>query len=62
MSGRKEGQRIRDRKCNPSDSAAVSSKPDPSVVALDQALTGLSAGDPRKDQIAELRFFGGYNH
>ena len=29
------------------------------VLALDQALTRLAAFDPRKSQVAELRFFGG---
>ena len=29
------------------------------LVALDEALTGLSALDPRKSRIIELRFFGG---
>ena len=29
------------------------------VVALDEALNGLAALDPRKSQIVELRFFGG---
>jgi RNA polymerase sigma factor (TIGR02999 family) len=29
------------------------------LVALDDALTGLAAIDPRKSQIVELRFFGG---
>jgi RNA polymerase sigma-70 factor (ECF subfamily) len=29
------------------------------LFALDQALTGLAAFDPRKSQVVELRFFGG---
>lgn len=31
------------------------------LVALDDALTSLSAVDPRKGQVVELRFFGGLN-
>jgi RNA polymerase sigma factor (TIGR02999 family) len=37
----------------------VSSRPDPDLVALDDALQALSAMDPRKAQVVELRFFGG---
>ena len=37
----------------------VSGHPDPDLVALDEALTALSAVDPRKAQVVELRFFGG---
>jgi RNA polymerase sigma factor (TIGR02999 family) len=33
--------------------------PDPSLVALDDALNALAAMDPRKGQVVELRFFGG---
>jgi len=29
------------------------------LVALDEALTALSKVDPRKEQVVELRFFGG---
>ena len=32
---------------------------DVSLVALDDALNGLSAIDPRKSKVVELRFFGG---
>jgi RNA polymerase sigma factor (TIGR02999 family) len=38
---------------------SVSPKPSPDLVALDDALNSLAAVDPRKSQIAELRFFGG---
>jgi RNA polymerase sigma factor (TIGR02999 family) len=37
----------------------VSPKRSPDLVALDDALNALSAFDPRKSQIVELRFFGG---
>ncbi len=33
--------------------------PDPDLVKLDDALTALSALDPRKARVVELRFFGG---
>ena len=29
------------------------------LIALDEALTGLTAIDPRRSQVVELRFFGG---
>jgi len=38
---------------------AVPSEPDANLVAIDQALTALTALDPRQGQVVELRFFGG---
>ena len=44
------------------DEAAILSEERASdLVALDDALTSLSAVDPRKSQVVELRFFGGLN-
>jgi RNA polymerase sigma-70 factor, ECF subfamily len=44
----------------PLDQASeVSPKRSPDLVALDDALNALSAFDPRKSEIVELRFFGG---
>ena len=37
---------------------AVPAQPE-ALLALDEALGGLSAGDPRKAQVVELRYFGG---
>lgn len=37
----------------------ISHTPDPDLVKLDDALTALSAFDPRKAKVVELRFFGG---
>jgi len=37
----------------------VSEERSPWLVALDDALTALSALDPRKGRVVELRFFGG---
>ena len=37
----------------------VTPEPDGDLVALDQALQGLSAVDQRKSDVVELRFFGG---
>ncbi|HUO29275.1 MAG TPA: sigma-70 family RNA polymerase sigma factor [Bryobacteraceae bacterium] len=34
-------------------------RPDANLVAVDDALTALTAVDPRKSQVVELRFFGG---
>ena len=34
-------------------------KPDPDLVALDDALKALSAVDERKSKVVELKFFGG---
>jgi RNA polymerase sigma factor (TIGR02999 family) len=41
------------------EALVVSDRPDPNLVALDEALNALSAIDPRKAQVVELRFFGG---
>jgi RNA polymerase sigma factor (TIGR02999 family) len=41
------------------ETLAVSSKPDPDIVALDDALNELAHLDPRKTQVVELRFFAG---
>ena len=41
------------------EAAGVSPQADVDVLDLDEALTRLAAFDPRKSQIAELRFFGG---
>jgi len=37
----------------------VSEEPRADIIALDDALTRLAAIDPRKNQVVELRFFGG---
>jgi len=41
------------------EAAAVAETPDADLVALDDALRSLAAVDPRKNQVVELRFFGG---
>jgi RNA polymerase sigma factor (TIGR02999 family) len=41
------------------DAPAMSSRPDPGLLALDDALKSLAAVDARKAQVVELRFFGG---
>ena len=41
------------------ETLAVSSQPDPNIVALDDALNELAVLDPRKTRVVELRFFGG---
>ncbi len=41
------------------EALVISSRPDPDLVALDDALVDLAAVDPRKAQVVELRFFGG---
>jgi len=38
---------------------AVTPDRDPGVLALDEALTQLSAADPRQGRVVELRYFGG---
>jgi RNA polymerase sigma factor (TIGR02999 family) len=44
----------------PLDEALVVSKEkEPDLVALDDALNGLAAIDPRRSRLVELRFFGG---
>jgi RNA polymerase sigma factor (TIGR02999 family) len=42
-----------------SDAAVLGTESPPDFVALDEALTRLSAIEPRKSQVVELRFFGG---
>jgi RNA polymerase sigma factor (sigma-70 family) len=37
----------------------VSSRPQPELLAIDDALTALTKVDSRKAQVVELRFFGG---
>jgi len=41
------------------EALVVGREPDESLVALDEALSGLAEFDPRKSQVVELRFFGG---
>jgi RNA polymerase sigma factor (TIGR02999 family) len=41
------------------EGALISHEQDPDLLALDEALSRLSAIDPRKAQIVELRYFGG---
>ena len=41
------------------ESLVISSKPDPDLVALDDALVALADVDARKAQVVELKFFGG---
>ena len=41
------------------EALAVAKQPGTDLVAVDEALTALSAVDPRKGQVVELRFFGG---
>ena len=46
-------------KVNIDHTALVSSAPDRSILALDEALTALSRLAPRQAQVVELRYFGG---
>jgi len=41
------------------DWLGAQSPPSVDLLALDEALTRLAAGDPRKGQVVELRYFGG---
>jgi RNA polymerase sigma factor (TIGR02999 family) len=41
------------------EAPVVSQQPRADLVALDDALNALTALDPRKSQVVELRFFGG---
>jgi len=41
------------------EALCFSSKPDPNLVKLDDALQALAELDPRKAKVVELRFFGG---
>ena len=47
------------RKVSLDDVAVLSGERAAELVALDEALNGLAALDPRKSRIIELRFFGG---
>lgn len=44
-----------------SEAAAISTRHNPDLVALDDALTELEKLDPRQARTVELRFFGGLN-
>ncbi|HTT63625.1 MAG TPA: sigma-70 family RNA polymerase sigma factor [Bryobacteraceae bacterium] len=41
------------------EALAVETEPDAQIIALDDALTALTALDSRKGQVVEMRFFGG---
>lgn len=43
------------------EAPSVCNEPDVNLVALDDALTALSAVDERKSKVVELKFFGGLN-
>ena len=43
------------------EALVVSTKSDPALVRMDDALTQLASFDPRKAQIVEMRYFGGLN-
>jgi RNA polymerase sigma-70 factor (ECF subfamily) len=43
------------------EALVVSTKIDPALVRMDDALTELAAFDPRKARIVEMRYFGGLN-
>jgi len=43
------------------EALVVSTKTDPALVRMDDALTELAAFDPRKARIVEMRYFGGLN-
>ena len=47
------------KKVNLDEKLLISSKADPDLVKLDDALNALSEFDPRKAKVVELRFFGG---
>jgi RNA polymerase sigma factor (TIGR02999 family) len=46
-------------KVNLDDSAVLSSRPDRSILAVDEALTAFSQVAPRQAKVVELRYFGG---
>ena len=46
-------------KVNIEETAVLSPTPDPSIVALDEALTVFSEVAPRQAKVVELRYFGG---
>ncbi len=59
---RARGSRRRDgvpAKVSLDESVVVSSSPDRSIVALDEALTAFSQIAPRQAKVVELRYFGG---
>lgn len=41
------------------EALVLTSRPDPNLLALDDALKRLAVMDPRKSRVVELRFFGG---
>jgi RNA polymerase sigma factor (TIGR02999 family) len=43
------------------EEAVVSPEPARDLIALDDALTNLATNDPRKSEIVELRYFGGFS-
>jgi RNA polymerase sigma factor (TIGR02999 family) len=47
------------RRVSLEEALVVSAEPDADLVALDDALSALSALDPRQSRVVELRFFGG---
>ena len=47
------------RALNFDEALTVAKQPDTDLVAMDDALKALTAVDPRKGQVVELRFFGG---
>lgn len=53
----KRGGRL--RKVTLVEAAALAGERSPDIVALDDAMLGLAAIDPRKATLVELRFFGG---
>jgi RNA polymerase sigma-70 factor, ECF subfamily len=44
---------------NLNEALVLTSRPDPNLLALDDALQRLAVVDPRKSRVVELRFFGG---
>jgi len=47
------------RRVSLENAAELSPKPASDLIALDEALEGLAAIDPRRSRVVELRFFGG---
>ena len=43
------------------EDSLVAEDPGPDLLALDDALTALATIDPRKSQVVEMRFFGGFS-
>ncbi|HKZ77238.1 MAG TPA: ECF-type sigma factor [Pyrinomonadaceae bacterium] len=56
QAAKRGGQNIR---VSLSEAATLSTRHDPDLVALDDALTTLEKLDPRQARVVELRFFGG---